>query len=637
MRFSEKLDKMYSTIDQIRCADLSRLEQAFNSNLQRRCIAIGSGGSLATAQYFQSCRRSFNASTTEVLTPLDWIFDNADVRDTTVWIFSARGENPDAHASVNAALERGAKEIHIICSHPDTSLINHQTSDQRLTFHFLAVADPKDGFLATHSFVAAVTALFLVCDTIAEPTNNTVRAETFAAEATNCFSKEQRSIQTSANWSLSPTDTIIILCDPRFRPAATVLETSIWETALCSVQVTDFRNFAHGRHVWPAKISNQTRLLGIHASESCNLWETITELLPSDTLRLSLGYIDASRKSIALAMFRAFAYIEYFGKLTSTDPGKPGVGPYAKPLYEDKGLNRLLESMSFPVSQKHALIEQMAGPTDLHGLISAERAFRENLSRSFFNGIIFDYDGTLVSTKGRYGVPSKEIASGLNTALRNGLKIGVATGRGKSAGSDLRQIIEPQFHASVLVAYYNGAYITPLTTDITSDPPAPIEIIQKTYDFIEEQSLLLCEPDTSKWQQLLIDKKLIRSEPDFFESISTFNKVHNGALRIVESGHSIDVIPSNVHKSDIVNPLAELTRRNDCSFIRIGDSGQIGGNDFDILDHPLGVSVDRVSPSIKNCWSLFCHPLTGPQAVLAIFDALKFSENGLACLDLENL
>ncbi len=63
--------------------------------------------------------------------------------------------------------------------------------------------------------------------------------------------------------------------------------------------------------------------------------------------------------------------------------------------------------------------------------------------------------------------------------------------------------------------------------------------------------------------------------------------------------------------------------------LRIGDAGQIGGNDFELLRDSCSLSADRVSDSLSCCWNF---APSGVRQVDATFFYLKLItvENGQA-------
>ena len=58
----------------------------------------------------------------------------------------------------------------------------------------------------------------------------------------------------------------------------------------------------------------------------------------------------------------------------------------------------------------------------------------------------------------------------------------------------------------------------------------------------------------------------------------------------------------------------------------IGDQGQFGGNDFEMLNQPYSLSVNRISTSITTCWNLSPPGLRGSKATLSLLKAIKIKD-----------
>ena len=74
----------------------------------------------------------------------------------------------------------------------------------------------------------------------------------------------------------------------RVMTTAIALETSAWEAGLCPVQRVDFRNFAHGRHVWAGRMPEKVLVLALTSSETRPMWAEIADRLPPGIRRLEL-------------------------------------------------------------------------------------------------------------------------------------------------------------------------------------------------------------------------------------------------------------------------------------------------------------------------------------------------------------
>src|SRR3546814_7216891 len=83
-------------------------------------------------------------------------------------------------------------------------------------------------------------------------------------------------------------DTLLIIADPQLAPATALIETSLWEAAICTVQQTDFRNFAHGRHSWLHHRPHHTVVLALTGHDTAELWDQYQRLLPPE-IRQTIG------------------------------------------------------------------------------------------------------------------------------------------------------------------------------------------------------------------------------------------------------------------------------------------------------------------------------------------------------------
>ena len=71
-------------------------------------------------------------------------------------------------------------------------------------------------------------------------------------------------------------------------------------------------------------------------------------------------------------------------------------------------------------------------------------AYLRRIVGKIFKGVIFDYDGTLYDKHGEEA-GGISVFEQLNQLLSRGIKIGIATGRGKSVRSELKKVISKDF------------------------------------------------------------------------------------------------------------------------------------------------------------------------------------------------
>ena len=87
-------------------------------------------------------------------------------------------------------------------------------------------------------------------------------------------------------------------------------------------------------------------------------------------------------------------------------------------------------------------------------------------------------------------------------------------------------------------------------------------------------------------------------------------------VKLVRSSHSIDILAPSVSKLAVVDALPGTV-------LRIGDRGRFPGNDFALLDDPLGLSVDEVSASTAHCWNLLSVGNRGVMGALEYLRAIR--------------
>jgi len=504
--------------------------------------------------------------------------------------------------------------------------------------YVVPVASEKDSFLATHSLISSISAL-LVASNMASSDLSPGLAEAFEAAALVELDEDRRHAAIGQFASLKANDTVLIITDPQISAVASLLETSIWEASICSVQLTDFRNFAHGRHTWLHHRPHKTIVLALTGHDTEEIWEQTLQLLPSQVRRISMNFGNCGRFRIAVGLVKGLVWIEAMGCAVDIDPGKPGIADFGKSLYKDGSLAELSEKLGPAVRQKRrAKFEHDAPSADDPGIHAADRVRLARLFGAHIGGIVFDYDGTIVATDQRLMPPAQALVDELKRLHGLGLRLAIATGRGGSAGEMLRQVLPPDMQPHVLVGYYNGGYIKQLDVDIRYEPPKEAREIIETAAWLAGRSDLFSAPIRGEHSRVQISIQL-DNIPDlerFNREIMACEAVASGAVRVTRSGHSLDLIPAGSSKTNVADRLAEDLAA-DGIVLRIGDQGSRDGNDNEFLTHPYGISVKDVCGRDDGCWSLFGAYLTGPEALLRLLKNLKPDLDGRVRIDTNGL
>lgn len=637
-RLSSKLDAVPATLDLVAGFDPAPIATSLMQGNGRHALAIGSGGSVIAAEYFVRCRDSLGLGPTSVATPMRAVADHHSLKSTQVWLFSAGGDNPDVIAAAQAVIDRGCVDLNLITRNPDgaAAAIVRQVGG---AVHVVPVADLKDGYLATHSLLAMTVGLLLASAMASrEPASSPAPLELIAARLTGSRDVSERSHLVEQWAGFRTSDTLIIAADPLLRPVASLLDTSLWEASLCPVQTTDFRNLAHGRHAWLHHRADDTVVLALTGSTSRASWAAIDDVLPDGLRRTALDHGRCGRLENLLGLIDGLSLIEAIGETLGIDPGKPGIGEFGRAIYDDRSLEKLAHDLPPRVRHKRAAMAKAdASHPEQPSLASIGSERLRTLEEADVGGAVFDYDGTIVTTDGRYEVPDQRIVDELVRLHRAGLKLGIATGRGGSVGDDLRKVLPADLLSSMVIGYYNGGYLRTADVQIELDPPAQSAAIAATASWLEKRNDLFLEKRYKAGpMQISVDMHRLKHPYRFALDLAACPLLASGEVRISASGHSFDIVPSSSSKAAVVEAIREAARPRTV-ILCFGDSGAAWGNDHALLSHPHGVSVGEVCGAPNGCWSLFGGTILGPEALLRLLAALVPCVSGEIRLDTASL
>lgn len=636
-RFTEKIDRLPKTVAMLADLDTTGIEAALRGGRLRPAIAVGSGGSVVSAEFFARCRETLSYSPTMVQTPMDFVLGSADISDSDVWLFTAGAENPDVVAVVRAAASRRPASVHVVTRTPNGPAARNALAE-RGHVHIVPVAEAKDGFLATHSLLATVGALLIAADRVSGETAGSDLLSLFANRTNDALAPANRAKCCQIVETLDRQDTLIVLADPQLHTVSVLLETSVWETGICAVQSTDFRNFGHGRHAWLHHRGDRSLVLALTGQDSREAWRSLESVLPPTQRRHEVYFGACGRFANAVGAVEGMVLVEAMGLTVGVDPGKPSIGQFGRSMYGSEALQQIAARLPASVRQKRSAMFVRDDP-DHCGIsladVEAERL--RNLGKGIFGGVVLDYDGTIVSTKDRYSPPGIALVQELERLHHAGLKLGVATGRGGSAGTDLRAVFDSSIHRTVTMGYYNGGYITTLDVDIKKQRPPSDDGIDEAIAWMQRrQDLFRTFQRPERGVQISIQHGDLLNPERFVLDAQECPAVIDGRVRLDRSGHSFDLVVANANKLNAVRAVTDQLD-NGLAVLCIGDSGSRYGNDNALLSNPYGISVGEVCDTPFGCWSLFGDHLTGPDAVLKILRALVASDTGRFHLDVTSL
>jgi hydroxymethylpyrimidine pyrophosphatase-like HAD family hydrolase len=256
-------------------------------------------------------------------------------------------------------------------------------------------------------------------------------------------------------------------------------------------------------------------------------------------------------------------------------------------------------------------------------LIKFLDSFLEAMNACEFSGIVFDYDGTLCDPTDRFKQPKPDVALSLDNLLSHGIPMGIATGRGRSVQKALREVVKKKYWERVLVGNYNCSVTAPLTKEPPPQENNPNGLIQVASNLLHRDfgAINKCQVEVRARQISLIMTEPTWKRAIFQGLLETLANL--SGLKIVQSGHSIDILHPDVSKTRIVDELKATMLAGERNILVIGDQGQYGGNDFELLSLPHSLSVNKVSASLTSCWNLSPVGSRGAEAVVSMMRAMR--------------
>jgi hypothetical protein len=245
----------------------------------------------------------------------------------------------------------------------------------------------------------------------------------------------------------------------------------------------------------------------------------------------------------------------------------------------------------------------------------------DSLRESRFAGLILDYDGTCCTTEGRFDLPPQAVQEQLIRLMRSGLTLGFASGRGSSLWRDLRSWVPREYWRGVRLALYNGGVELALGDDLADQSKVGSDLLLAMQRLKRGQFGRLLEFEPRRVQVGVRGSGL---------AIPTLVRIASESLlqpprlplKVVISAHALDIVPEASSKSAILDSILERSRGG--QVVAIGDQGQLGGNDFELLAAtPYSLSVDRCSADPSRCWNLDTKGRKGPVVLVDYLRAFK--------------
>lgn len=563
-------------------------------------VFVGSGGMRSIAEFAAELHMAVLGAPAIAATPLQ-VLPVTELHRARTVVFTASARHPDVKLTIEMARSRWDVPP-LVVTHRELGDI-----DDEIVAKCEVVTVPRhrgDGFLATHSVIAMATALirtYGLGDTLPD------------------------SLPKPAPENKLGRPRAVIVASGRTLPAAMDLETRLSETGLAAAQLTDLRNLGHGRHVSLDRYASETTVVVFTGAENAELTRRTLELIPESVRKLAIAS-DLEWPAATIELLHASVHVLVQRDPEDPDPASPGVARFGRRLYHLAADSHAASPTALGAIDRKAEAARLPRtPAVRRWLQERLDTWRTELSEQRFGALVLDYDGTCCSTEGRFELPRRDVRQALVRVLDNDVKLAFASGRGRSLHRDLREWVPETFWDDLIVGMYSGGMSVPLSAQPPGrrEPEGDLAAAAKRLSTLEGDG----------WLRLARRRHQLTAEPGdaWPASAASLAQVIEAVLsrppvldvRVSSSAHSVDIVKSTTSKASIV---AEVAAATGGPVLAIGDQGQQGGNDFELLASTrYSLSVDRCSADPERCWALI--PGTaGPDALVAYLAALQFAD-----------
>lgn len=625
-RFEKEEAGLDATYKASLAAPVSDLDSAIASASQGGVIAVGSGGSLTAAQMLCTLHEHRYGHLSRAVTPLELACNPAITRNAAVFLFSAEGKNPDIIAAYKAAVMGGSRSVDIVTHHNDTRLNRLARRAGNGRIHVISSALVKDGYLAVNSLFSTIILLLRAYGHKLGGRRGTDSADN---EVQNRSITPAERISADLESVYGDLESLLVLYDPLLKVPAVDLESKIREVGLCDVQIADFREFAHGRHLGLAGGNENRLIVAFPTSRTATIWANLHHNFPNSAATITCKPRSASWPDVVLdSICSVFRLVSWLGCRKGVDPGRPPVPEFGRRIYYSPP--RLDRGESLPVHWGD-VAGRRAYSSDSPQYLRVEYA--KAIEKARFDALLFDYDGTVVDTAFRAHPPSPEIAAQLIRFLERGIPVWFVTGRGSSIHKDLRKALPESVWWNVTLGLYNGTVTQPLNT------PMP----KRNEAYTPKDDLNSASQALNRWEscaggrvsvttrptQISVTPKEGQNVAELWHDVAGFLQANGFPIdRVVSTDHSIDVLPYASSKRIFLARMSKTLGIGEGRILTFADQGRWPGNDYMLLNRFGGVSVNHEPVGEAAGLKLCPARLRGPGAAFWYLSRLKLGAHG---------
>lgn len=615
--------------------EIEKLKTAIARLTAHGLLSVGSGGSYTAASFQTFLHESITGKLSYACTPYQLLNKQKAIRNAGVSVLSAEGRNKDVLGCFQYLVAEEPLDIMVFTLKAESFL--NELAEKSSYASSLSYSMPwgKDGYLATNSLIATCVILYRAYYACFEDVLPECPASVDNLLDTCIEIDASKKLGFLNSFGDSKNIAFLVVTGLSGQMAGIDLESRIAESAMGTCQVVDFRSFAHGRHLWASQNKTNAAAIVFWSEDERELYESFKNTVPTSLPVLSIKLKGPSYLRQLASIVSVVQLVKDFGDKYGIDPGQPEVPQSGRDIYElDAFTNHIKKNK---VSERDWAVFRKFGYIDSYGMesqsefLSSYDQFVGDLTIARFGAIVFDYDATLCTPDNRYCELEPLVAKSLNDILAKGVKVGIATGRGKSVPEKMFNAIDSKYHDDFIVGMYNGSLLKTLSEKLVSNKEVGPSF-EKFMERINNEPILKSVFKTVETRPTQISfeaKDGTCSELAWRTICELLQEKEFWHLKALRSTHSWDVIERMTSKTIV----SDRFIKNGLKVLSIGDRGLWPGNDCELLSYGLGLGVDEVSPIINKAWNIAPRGLRGVDATLYYLRHLKFT-NGTFTFDM---
>ena len=636
--YDNELSRLAESYEDAMSRNIDRLKSAIAAAGMSSIVGVGSGGSYTVASLLCGLHEAYAGRVSRASTPLELICNPNLASASPVFLLSAEGKNPDIIESLRRARNHSSRPIHVITNREASPLADTARSLADVKLHTFELAS-KDGYLATNSLLFDAV---VVARAYGEHVSGDSSLPQKMSELSGPCSAMEAQLALSAEFAgiVSQRGSVMVLYSPQLRAVAIDLESKLAESALVHCQLADLRSFAHGRHLWLSERPEDCTVLVLTEPSLQALWDATRDLLPKNVPVLNIALSGNSPSDLICGLVMQMHFVAQVANLQNRDPANPNVQPFGRAVhYID--LPKLVPSPTIGTDNrevsKFAILGANWSTYPRGGAMKrAMNAYEALIHDQVFKAIVFDYDGTLCSSQGADAPPPAVIVERLERLVGNGIKVGIASGRGGSIQEYISSAM-PLSASRITLGLYNGGWIG-TAAEIPESGKEQSEFISHVTRIsrrLKDIGVPIANIRTTQpFQVSLRLEEGVDSEQIWFVIADALRLEGLDLLRVLRSKHSVDILSPKVNKSSIPRYLIQEYSIDPYQILTFGDHGAWPGNDSSLLEHRYSLSVDQPSRLLDRGWNLAPANKRELDATLWYLDQITYLDNGQFRLDL---